>query len=81
LGRVDEANPLGMALAMTADHADALRYQRVIEGRCPICNGPLRREDICGWCPECDCGWSFHRDTITRIDDITLTIRPRWNDQ
>lgn len=41
---------------------------RVTEGQCPLCRQPLHRTTQCGWCPDCDTGWSVttHRHTKTQ---------------
>lgn len=39
-------------------------YEAIIEGICPEHRLPLERRDDCGWCVECNSGWSMAGDTV-----------------
>ena len=44
----------------------------LIEGHCPWGHGELERRDGCGWCHECDAGFSIRRDMVTLHAEVRL---------
>lgn len=39
--------------------APHVQYRSIIEGRCPLCDGTLERQERCGWCWTCSAGWVY----------------------
>lgn len=59
---------------MSSQGPDPFHFERITEGLCPIHGTPLERREACGWCHDCDNGYSLSNNTMSlhfELDDPT----------